>query len=94
MAELCKKFLEESRATNTEGTAEGYEGQINNYILPILKAGTLVMDVEPEDVQNLHRKVSKQGGPYAANRVVALVSHMFNRAIVWNGSKLDKGGLG
>ena len=91
VAELCKKFLEESRATNTEGTAEGYEGQINNYILPILKAGTLVMDVEPEDVQNLHRKVSKQGGPYAANRVVALVSHMFNRAIVWNGSKLDKG---
>jgi integrase len=91
IGDLCKKFLAESRETNSESTAGGYEGQINNYILPILKAGTMVADVEPEDIQNLHRKVSKDGGPYAANRVVALVSHMFNRAVVWNGSKRDKG---
>ncbi len=91
IGDLCKKFMEESRETNSEGTADGYQGQIDNYVLPILKSGTLVADVEPEDIQNLHRKVSKEGGPYAANRVVALVSHMFNRAIVWNGSKRDKG---
>ncbi|WP_024519378.1 site-specific integrase [Bradyrhizobium sp. Tv2a-2] len=91
VGELCKKFMEESRETNSEGTASGYQGQIDNYVLPILKAGTLVVDVEPEDIQNLHRKVGKDGGKYAANRVVALVSHMFNRAIVWNGSKKDKG---
>lgn len=91
VGDLCKKFLEESKETNSPGTAAGYEGQINNYVLPILKSGTLVVDVEPEDIQNLHRKVTKSGGKYAANRVVALVSHMFNRAIVWNGSKRDKG---
>jgi integrase len=91
VGDLCKKFMEESRETNREGTADGYQGQIDNYVLPILKSGTLVGDVEPEDIQDLHRKVSKEGGPYAANRVVALLSHMFNRAIVWNGSKRDKG---
>ena len=91
VGDLCKKFIEESKETNAEGTAKGYEGQVNNYVLPILKSGTLVVDVEPEDIQNLHRKVTKNGGPYAANRVVALVSHMFERAIVWNGSKRDKG---
>lgn len=91
IGDLCKKFLEESRETNSEGTSDGYEGQINNWVLPILKSGALVVDVEPEDIQNLHRKVSKEGGPYAANRVVSLISHMFNRAIVWNGAKGNKG---
>ncbi|WLA79013.1 tyrosine-type recombinase/integrase [Bradyrhizobium elkanii] len=91
VGELCKKFMVESRETNAEGTADGYQGQIDNWILPILKAGTLVVDVEPEDIQELHRKVSKEGGPFVANRVVSLVSHMFNRAIFWNGSKRDKG---
>ncbi|MVT71071.1 tyrosine-type recombinase/integrase [Bradyrhizobium pachyrhizi] len=91
ISDLCKKFMEESKETNREGTADGYQGQIDNWILPILKSHTLVVDVEPEDIQSLHRKVSKDGGLYVANRVVALVSHMFNRAIVWNGSKRDKG---
>ncbi|MCW2110262.1 integrase [Bradyrhizobium elkanii] len=91
VGELCKKFMLESRQTNAKGTADGYQGQIDNWILPILKSGTLVVDVEPENIQELHSKVSKDGGPFVANRVVSLVSHMFNRAIFWNGSKRDKG---
>nr|WP_271587498.1 site-specific integrase [Bradyrhizobium sp. CCBAU 53415] len=91
VADLCTKFVEESKETNAPSTAAAYEAQINNWILPVLKAGLRVVDIEHDDIQRLHRKVTQEAGPYAANRVLALISHMLNRAIVWNGSKLDRG---
>ncbi|QOZ09535.1 site-specific integrase [Bradyrhizobium sp. CCBAU 51765] len=91
VGDLCTKFVEESKEANAPSTAAAYEAQINNWVLPILKAGTRVVDVEHEDIQRLHRKVTKEAGPYAANRVLSLVSRMWNRAIAWNGARGDRG---
>ena len=35
------------------------------------------------DVQKLHSSITKNGSPYQANRVIALLSRMFNVAIRW-----------
>jgi integrase len=43
-----------------------------------------VADVDFASIDALHRKVTKVGGPYAANRTVAIVSKMFSLAIRWN----------
>ena len=44
---------------------------------------TKVADVRFEDVDALHRKITKSGSTYAANRVVAVLSKMFALAIKW-----------
>jgi integrase len=43
-----------------------------------------VADVAYADVDALHRKVTEAGGPYAANRTIAIVSKMFSLAVRWN----------
>ena len=40
-------------------------------------------DVAYADIDALHRKVTKAGGPYVANRCVALLSKIFSLAIRW-----------
>lgn len=40
-------------------------------------------EVRSEDVTALHGRIGRDSGKYAANRVVELLSSMFNRAIEW-----------
>ena len=40
-----------------------------------------VEDVRHSDIYELHRKITKRGSPIRANRVVALLSKMFSRAV-------------
>jgi integrase len=47
-------------------------------------AHTKVSDVVFADIDALHRKISKGGAPYLANRVVAVLSKMFALAVRWN----------
>jgi integrase len=83
VADLAARFVEEhSKEKNRPGTTALYEGQINNWILPKLKH-MKVAEVTFADVDGLHRHVKKEGGPYAANRVLALLSKMFNLSIKW-----------
>jgi integrase len=42
-----------------------------------------VADVSFTDIDGLHRKITRHGSPYQANRVVALLSKMFSLAIKW-----------
>jgi integrase len=83
VADLCKRFLaEHSERKNRASTTESYRAILNNWVLPKikhLKAG----EVTFSDVEDLHAFVTKAGGPYAANRTLAVLSKAFGLAIRW-----------
>jgi integrase len=60
-----------------------YRMLINRYIRPHFSTHARVIDVAFEDIDALHRKVTKLGNPYAANRIVAILSRMFSLAVHW-----------
>jgi len=62
---------------------QGDQRAIDRLILPRLKH-LKVNEVAFDDIDSLHRKITKDGSPYMANRVVALLSKMFNLAMKWN----------
>ena len=65
-----------------ESTAGDYGRMLANDIRPAL--GHLkVSEVTFTDIDALHRKLSKAGHPYAANRCVALLSKMFSLSARW-----------
>jgi integrase len=82
MAELVERFETEHLPRLRPATAAGIRAQIRNHVLPHLGKNTKVADVRFEDVDRLHRKLSKDY-PYGANRVLALCSKMFTLAIRW-----------
>src|SRR5262249_34192586 len=55
---------------------------IASTILPAMGA-VKVAGVSFSDVQALHRKVTQRGATYQANRLVALLSKLFNLSIQW-----------
>ena len=55
---------------------------LRDYVRPRL-GGLKVAEVRHSDVVKLHREVSRKG-PYRANRVLALLSKMFELAIKWD----------
>ena len=57
---------------------------LTNHIRPHFGAHTKVADVAFADIDALHRKITKSGATYAANRCVAVLSKMFSLAIRWN----------
>jgi integrase len=57
-----------------------YETQIGQWISPVL-GKQLVPDVKKADIEKLHHKITEKGTPVRANRVVALISTLFNFAI-------------
>lgn len=82
VADMCKRFDEDHISKKRDSTAIDYRSQIKNHILPALK-NTKVADVTYSDIDALHRKITKAGAPYAANRVHSLLSKMFSEAIKW-----------
>ena len=82
VAKLCERFKEEHLPKKRPATQQDYTRAIERYIEPALKHRK-VADVDYSDVDGLHRKVTKEGGPYRANRIVAILSKMFNLAIKW-----------
>ena len=64
-------------------TAASIRAQLKNHVLPALGESTKVADVRFEDIDRLHRRVTKAAGPYGANRVLALCSKMFSLAVRW-----------
>jgi integrase len=81
IAELCKRFKEEHVAKKRPSTRRDYEGMIDNYVLPALKHYK-VAEITFSEIDGLHRKVSVRA-PYRANRMVAMLSKMFNLATRW-----------
>lgn len=82
MADLSKRFRDEHLPKKRAATKRDYEAMIDNEILPALKH-IKVAEVTFSDVDDLHRKITKRGTPYRANRVVAVLSKMFSLAIQW-----------
>jgi integrase len=83
VADLAKRFLaEHSERKNRATTTAGYRGLVDRWILPKLKH-IKVAEVTFSDVDGLHATVTKEGGPYAANRMLAVMSKMFAMSIRW-----------
>ena len=82
VADLIARFEKEHLTKRRGSTVRLYNGVIKKYIRPQL--GTRkVADIRFEDVDALHRFVTERGGAYVANRVMSVVSKMFNLAIRW-----------
>src|SRR5215472_17621997 len=83
MADLIVRFKVEHLPKKRPGTARDYEYLIRLHIEPHFGQHAKVADVRFEDVDALHRKITKTGSTYAANRCVAVLSRMFSLAIKW-----------
>lgn len=81
VAQLCARYISEhARAAKKASSARNDEQMIRDYVLP--KLGSLkVARAMRSDIQALHRGMKDT--PYAANRVLALLSKMFSLAEVW-----------
>ncbi len=82
VAELCERFVEEHLPRKRTSTQRDYKEIIANEILPALKH-LKVADVTYSDIDGLHRKVTKRGAKYRANRCIAVLSKMFSLAVRW-----------
>ena len=78
VADLCKTYLEQ-HAKRHKKTWKGDESRMNHHIIPALGRRKLA-DVKREDVAALHRRIG-DAAPYQANRVVELISSLFEYAM-------------
>lgn len=83
VADLAERFDEEHIATKRPSTAADYRALLKNDILPALKQ-MKVAAVSFSDISALHRKMTKRGASYRANRALAVMSKMFSLAINWH----------
>ena len=81
VSELADAYIERHAKRQNKTWEEDWR-RLNRYVLPAL--GTRkVADVSRTDVARLHDKIGGTA-PYAANRLLALLSSMFARAEEWN----------
>jgi integrase len=85
VADLIDRFLAEHVEPRLRpGTVRHYRMLIERYIRPHFGSHTKVADVAFADLDQLHRKISKSGASYAANRAIAICSKMFALAVRWD----------
>jgi integrase len=80
MADLAARYVEEHLPDKRQSSQGDDKSMIERDILPGLGRAKKVADVTGTDIKKLHRKVSERA-PYRANRVLALLSKMFNLAM-------------
>jgi integrase len=82
VADLVARWRTEAAPKKRERSLIDDESMIARHILPAL--GRLkVADVRHVDIDKLHRKITADGTRVRANRVIALISRLFNLAITW-----------
>ena len=80
---LCDRFDEEHLVPKRRSsTVANYRLLIAKYIKPHFHKDRKVAEVSFEDVDALHRKISRDA-PYQANWCVAVLSKMFSLAVRW-----------
>jgi len=84
VGDLIDRFEAEHVVRKRASTADDYRRMLRLHIRPHFGKHLKVADVTFADIDRLHRAVTKNGGPYAANRCVAVLSKMFALAIRWN----------
>jgi integrase len=80
--DLADRFEAEHLPRKRPSTAADYRGILAGHIRPALgrrKVGSLLY----EDVDALHRAVTKNAGSYRANRTLAVMSKMCSLAVQW-----------
>lgn len=82
VADMCARFREEHLPKKRPATQRLYSDVIDRMVLPKLRHFK-VAEVTFADIDALHRKITKDGAPYYANRAVAVLTKMFNFAICW-----------
>jgi integrase len=82
IADLVERFRDEHLGKKRPATARNYNLLLEKFILPALRHHK-VAEVGYSDVDGLHRKITKGGAPYQANRSMAVLSKMFSLAIKW-----------
>ena len=81
VAELADRFLSEHVATKTKArTAAEYRRLVETTILPAL-GNRRVRDITRTEISRLHHEL--RDTPYAANRVLAILSKMFSLSEKW-----------
>jgi integrase len=83
VADLCDRFGEEHLPRKRPGTIQAYRLILAKHIRPHFGAHAKVSEVVFADIDALHRKISRSGAPYAANRTIAVLSKMFSLATRW-----------
>lgn len=81
ISELAERFFtEHAEAKRKASTTSEYRRLIDKFIIKDL-GKRKVVDVTSDDISKLHHKLRKS--PYQANRVLAVLSKMFNLAELW-----------
>jgi integrase len=83
VAELIERFVAEHVVRKRPSTGAAYRRALDLHIRPHFGAHLKVADVRFEHIDALHRKLTKGGSPYQANRCVAVISKMFSLAVRW-----------
>jgi integrase len=82
IAALCDRVEAEHLPRKRPRTQREYHRLIAQRIRPAL--GRLkVTDVTWSDIDALHQRITRSGGPYEANRTLSLLSKMFALAVLW-----------
>jgi integrase len=87
VADMITRYVEEHLPKKRPGSQAEDRGIIKQWLTNGLHH-TKVAAVTFADVDALHRKITRAGTPYRANRTVALLSKMFSLAVRW-GWRLD-----
>jgi integrase len=82
VAALIERFIEEHVSRKRPHTQYDYRNIIERHIRPAL-GRMKVVEVTWNDVDALHRKITKGGHATQANRAIAVVSKMFALAVRW-----------
>ncbi|MEQ8735662.1 MAG: site-specific integrase [Rhodospirillaceae bacterium] len=81
VSELCDLYLEDhARPHKKPASVYNDSKMIDKYVKPKL-GRSAVVSVENTDIRRIHQSISDK--PYVANRVLALLSKMFNLAEEW-----------
>ena len=80
LAELSREYLKQ-RQDKSESTRRNDKQMLDGILLPDHISNLRLAAVNSRDVERLKAKL--EATPYRANRVLALLSHMFSKAIEW-----------
>jgi len=83
VSDLIARFEAEHLPRKRAGTAADYQRMIKNHIRPHFGRHTKVADVQFEDINRLHHRITAAGYKHRANRVIAVCSKMFSLSVRW-----------
>lgn len=83
VGEVFDRFFTDYAHKLRASTLAAYKAQFKNHIKPSM-GKVKIAKIEHAEVQALHNKITRSSGGHMANRVVALLSRVFNVALRWN----------